>query len=338
MRHLIIGAGATLAEALNLGCTPEICPPLIKDFAQKTWEEFSPHPVLEAFLEKHNLDYDEEDPRLAFYEYENNGITNIEKFLEFAWLHRDKEWVVDNNKLPRGYISGLRITEHQPDRLKKPKQQKTSFWDDLMYSGIGIPISMLMGRCFLENGVGWKDLALSKLIATRLAPIDLVLNLNYDTVFELALEQLGMDFVYSPVQSNGRQIVVAKPHGSLNMVTNEKGFTFGQPEWLGTPQPAGFKSYSGIIPPIFNKNYTDHPIAKMIIRSIRKRSPQKIIMWGVGLTESDIGLASLYRNWSRQVSQVDVINPSTESAEKASDVFGCSARHFVSVEQWVAGK
>ena len=48
MRHLIIGAGATLAEALDHGCPPEFQPPLIRDFARKTWMNYSPHPVLEA--------------------------------------------------------------------------------------------------------------------------------------------------------------------------------------------------------------------------------------------------------------------------------------------------
>ena len=46
MRHLIIGAGATRAEALHQGCPPEYLPPLIRDFARKTWMNYAPHPSL----------------------------------------------------------------------------------------------------------------------------------------------------------------------------------------------------------------------------------------------------------------------------------------------------
>ena len=42
MKHLIIGAGATLAEALSMGISREQCPPLIRDFARKTWLNYAP--------------------------------------------------------------------------------------------------------------------------------------------------------------------------------------------------------------------------------------------------------------------------------------------------------
>jgi hypothetical protein len=53
--------------------------------------------------------------------------------------------------------------------------------------------------------------------------------------------KLGID------ELKNHQILICKPHGSLNMVSNEQSFTFGQPEWLGMPQAQGFKSYSGLI-------------------------------------------------------------------------------------------
>ena len=49
MKHLIVGAGATFAEALALGNPTEKCPPLIRDFARKTWENYTPHPYLEEY-------------------------------------------------------------------------------------------------------------------------------------------------------------------------------------------------------------------------------------------------------------------------------------------------
>ena len=56
VKHFIIGAGASLAEARALGNPPEFCPPLIRDFARKTWSNYTPHPVLEAYLR--DLGYD----------------------------------------------------------------------------------------------------------------------------------------------------------------------------------------------------------------------------------------------------------------------------------------
>lgn len=84
MRHLILGAGATLAEALHHGCPPECHPPLIRDFARKTWANYSPHPVLEAYLRELGHTELGDDPRELFFQLEAKEITNIEKFLEFA--------------------------------------------------------------------------------------------------------------------------------------------------------------------------------------------------------------------------------------------------------------
>ena len=54
---------------------------------------------------------------------------------------------------------------------------------------------------------------LSKSVAARLVVGDLVLNLNYDTVFELSLGQLGRPFVYSPNNADRDQLLVCKPGG-----------------------------------------------------------------------------------------------------------------------------
>jgi len=87
---------------------------------------------------------------------------------------------------------------------------------------------------------------------------DFVLNLNYDTTFEIALEQLRKPFAYAPNSPEQSELVVCKPHGSLNMVSNNYKFSFGQPTWLGTPEKPGFKSFSGLIPPRLNKRYDQH--------------------------------------------------------------------------------
>lgn len=191
-----------------------------------------------------------------------------------------------------------------------------------------------MLQCFFENGKGWKDLALSKRVAAVLVPGDLVLNLNYDTVFELALEQANRPFAYSPNVPKAEQILVCKPHGSLNMVSNERGFMFGQAEWLGMPQPNGYRSYSGLIPPWLNKNYSQHPIARMILEPAVGRAPEQIVMWGVGLTESDVDLTELYKAWTSRAREVEVINPSQGVSERVRALASCDVLHFSSVAEW----
>jgi hypothetical protein len=95
--------------------------------------------------------------------------------------------------------------------------------------------------------MGFRNLELTKSVATKYGSGDLVLNLNYDTVFEIALNQLVRPFVYAPKPKED-ELVVCKPHGSINLVTNETTFAFGQPEWWGIPEPQGFRSFLGFVP------------------------------------------------------------------------------------------
>jgi len=64
--------------------------------------------------------------------------------------------------------------------------------------------------------------------------------------------------------------------------------------------------------------------------------PQEIILWGVGLTQSDADLMSLYSGWSKKLELVEVINPSEEVARAAQRLFGCPVRHFTDIEDWAA--
>jgi hypothetical protein len=330
VKHLIVGAGATFAEARALGNPVEACPPLIRDFARKTWANYSPHPYLEVYLRQLGYEKLGDDPRLLFFELEEKGITHIERFMEFVWENRNSNFKVSEHP-PAGYISGLHIRGGGSSVIEKP----ATFWDDLLYNGIGNPLTFHMIQCFFENGVGWRSLNLTKSVASRFEPGDLVLNLNYDTTFELALEQLARPFAYAPGPANGNELLVCKPHGSLNMVTNDTGFTFGEPGWLGLPEPNGYRSYSGFMPPRLNKRYTQHPIAKMLLDSVRNRKPRQVAMWGVGLTDSDADLIALYSSWARRAGSVDIINPSEEVAQKAKALFRCEVRHYADVAQWL---
>jgi hypothetical protein len=118
------------------------------------------------------------------------------------------------------------------------------------------------------------------------------------------------------------------------MVVNDTRFAFGQPEWLGMPQPVGYRSYSGLIPPRLNKNYAQHPIAKMILAPAQDRRPDSIVLWGVGLTESDYDLINLYRRWSEHADMIDVINPDSDVAARARELFKREVRYFADISQW----
>jgi len=256
--------------------------------------------------------------------------------MEFAWENRDANFPVSETP-PAGFISGLRIRS-VGGSVGLNSDPPSTFWTDLQYHGIGNALTFYIIECFYENGVGWRDLGLTKSVAKHYGVGDLVLNLNYDTIFEIALGQLGCPFVYSPNKSETNKLIVCKPHGSLNLVTNDTGFTFGQPEWMGIPEPPGYNSFQGFIPPRLNKTYGQHPIAKITFDSIRGRHPKKFAMWGVGLTDSDADLLSLYRAWAQRSGSVDIINPSHDVAAKAEKLLDCRVRHFVDVPEWIGSR
>jgi hypothetical protein len=251
MKHLIVGAGATFAEALALGNPVEKCPPMIRDFVRKMWENYSPHPYLEEYLRRiGHPEFDPRDPRILFFELEDKGTTNVERFMEFVWENRNANFPVSETP-PAGYISGLHIRESGASYGPEGERPAT-FWDDLQYHGIGNALTFYLIQCFHENGVGLRSLELTKSVAAKYGGGDLILNLNYDTVFEIALGQIARPFAYAPNQPKEDELLLCKPHGSINLVTNDTAFTFGQPEWWGLPEPQGYRSFSGFVPPRLN--------------------------------------------------------------------------------------
>ncbi len=80
------------------------------DFAQKMWSNYTPHPVLEAYLNQLRHTELGHDPRELFYRLERDGHTKIDKFMEFAWVNRDYKFEIDSDQIPPGFISGLRIS------------------------------------------------------------------------------------------------------------------------------------------------------------------------------------------------------------------------------------
>jgi hypothetical protein len=43
MRLLVVGAGASYAQAEEAGLPEELRPPLMKNFAEKMWRDYNPH-------------------------------------------------------------------------------------------------------------------------------------------------------------------------------------------------------------------------------------------------------------------------------------------------------
>jgi len=330
MKHLIVGAGATLAEAIALGVPPEAWPPVIRDFARKTWADYSPSPVLDAFLKSVGLWEPREDTRVLFFELEAAGKTDIERYMAFAWRRRDA--VFDPGPdLPPGFVSGLRVTH-----AGAPPDPPGGHWEDLLYHGIGRPLADAQMTCFYQDAVGFRPLELSQRVARRFGAGDFILNLNYDTVFEIALQQLGRPFSYAPSRPNAGDLIVCKPHGSLNLVSNARGFKFGQPDLVYFLPPPGFQSFSGLVPPRLEKRYDQHPIAGAILTGAAERRPTGLTFWGIGLTESDHDLLSLYRAWASQARFVDVINPDPAVAATAKDLFPCPVRAYATLDAWDA--
>jgi hypothetical protein len=153
-----------------------------------------------------------------------------------------------------------------------------------------------------------------------LQPGDLVVNLNHDVVFDIAIEQSGRPFEYVPVVDSPSSIKMAKPHGSINLLVNrnEQSFYFCASSQIPGSHESGLESLSdSILPPRLNKAYQEHPISKAIIDPLFNIKPDTLTYWGVGLTESDIDLMNLYKSFCATAKSVEFINPNETIVEKA---------------------
>lgn len=316
VRVLVIGAGASVEEAQRVGLAEQFHPPLMKGFADKLWRHdsnsYRPNVLMRGYLEAHDY-LSKGDPTDTFVELERAGADriNVERFFEYAWRHRDE--------YPSQYM------EHGE-------------WGNLVYHGIASSLVFLL-RHFFENGVGWKPLSASQMVARHLSVGDLVVNLNYDTLFELGAKQTNRHFVYVPNKPSVDSLRIAKPHGSLNLIVNNGGFAFGQPEFIHMVLQPGedMGNLRGIVPPRFNKAYNQHPVARVIFDEIRGVSPTKLTFWGIGLSDSDADLTELYQRWAN-TAECEMINPNrkTESVARAQEILGAPVQHFLSIEDWLA--
>lgn len=310
MKHLIIGAGASVAEAIDLGLPEEMHPPVIGNFARKTWADYSPSPLLNSYLKEKGITELREEAEEIFYKLEAEGKANIEEFMEFLWKHRETNF---SFSLVNTTINSYR---------------------NFLHHGIGSAISLILINGFFENGKGFKTLKASAAMNSCLEPQDLVLNLNYDTLFEIGMRQTGKMICYSPKIPKENEFLICKPHGSLNLIEDETKATFGDPESIGMIAPSSSYNFY-FLPPCLNKSYDRHPLSKTILTPVIGRKPSRIIMWGIGLTESDRDLVEIYKSWAKTVKTIEVINPSSSAAEKISNVLEKPIQHFLSHKEWL---
>ena len=93
----------------------------------------------------------------------------------------------------------------------------------------------------------------------------------------------------------------------------------------------------GIVPPRFHKEYIQHPIAKIIFESVSNEKPDRLTLWGVGLTDSDTDLIDLYNSWAKNARSVVMINPNpdTTAVKRAEDLLNVNIDHLLNVEAWL---
>ena len=344
MRHIVVGAGASVAEGLELGLTLEQCPPLVSNFAAKLWSEFNPHPILDRFLSSRGYEVLNGDGRPLFYELERCADTrdtiNVERFFEFAWRHRNKDWSPDvssDGSLPKDYIGGFVVTNASGITVRRDLPRPNG-WQNLLLHGIGSPLQLVLLEGFFHIRFGWRPLRFAQSVGRMLSPGDAVLNLNYDTLFELGLQQASIPFSYAPRTARSNEVLICKPHGSLNLVVDEQRgrFSFEQPGWLGVPAPPGTISFSGLLPPRYNKSYSQVPVARSILAPLAESHPDAVSFWGVGLTTSDADLVDLYRTWMLDCKRVEVINPDDSVAFAAEKLLSRDVHHYQSIQSWLA--
>lgn len=180
-------------------------------------------------------------------------------------------------------------------------------------------------------------------VAEQLKSDDVVINLNYDIAFDLALKQAGKVICYAP-HFEKNTIHLIKPHGSINLYINykNKNWFFTEPD-----QTAGsvsidrgdegiFDPFGGIIPPRLNKNYKLHPMAKAILDTVRTYNPRVLTFWGIGLTESDIDLLSIYREAAKNAEAIEFINPDKSACRKTILLLEKEIKRFEKLDDWLS--
>lgn len=315
MKVIVIGAGASLEEAIRLGVAAQNRPPLINNFASTLWTTNLALPqslflYIQDYLHQNNHP-PQENLISQFIELEKNSTSsiNIERLFEFAWEHRND------------YYEGA--------------------WGDLLYGAIVNPlICLFANHGFFENGVGWRQFTANQTVAKHLNAGDLVVNLNYEPLFEMAAVQANCAFVYSPNTPKKSDFIVSKPHGSINLIVEPERFWFAEADIIGSVQAPNESEnfFRGIIPPRFNKSSEQHPISSVLFDAIKNFTPTSLTFWGVGFTGSDQDILRLYQSWGMDAHKIEIIhpNPNSQAINDAIALFNRQIDYYPNPEAWAS--
>ncbi|MEQ1742537.1 MAG: hypothetical protein ABL869_08580 [Candidatus Nitrotoga sp.] len=335
---LVVGAGASIQEYQQNGSGKPPGFPSVANFCGKLFQESH---VLQFATAKYlnSLAVPFDDYILKEYGRKKPGS----KKLKGGWRENSPLKVFKNKEAEDPETFNIeKLTEYIWQTTSKDDQQ---FWNSFIEWGIYQSLSIIQISNFLGEGTNYKQLRSGQLASSFLAPRDRILNLNYDTCFDIGLKQAVGAISYAPMELPDT-VIVHKPHGSLNLYINaERGvFSFCEPDQIpGTltyPDPEGgsWHPNMGIVPPRLSKSYSEHPIATAILSSLKGFSPKRLTFWGVGLTESDYDLSAIYRECVSSCEIVDFINPDAQACDRARSILDRDIRHHETLDDWYSSR
>lgn len=336
MRLLVVGAGASIEEQRRSGERAAQPFPTVQTFCSY-WDKASIIPLpticIARYLDANCIPYN----RAVLDLYEGRVDS-----LSAEHARNDPLQVIER-------VSRETPEQHNAERVYEfvwnEIANDSRCWATFVEHTVFIPVYLLQIQNFFENGKGWKELSASKMVCSWLTDKDRVINLNYDTVFDIALKQVGLRFSYSPFEQQGG-IRLYKPHGSLNFYFNDlhNELRAIEPDELpGTihyPDDRGgtWHPRATILPPRLNKKYHQHPVTRLILGDVKALVPEILTFWGIGLTDSDIELSRIYRFAATSAKRIEFINPDTRAFEKAHALLRKPITHFRTLEEWQSEK
>lgn len=334
-RLLIVGAGASVEECLVSGIDRDHPLPVMRNFANRLFNESSVlHRVIAAYLSAKGVAFDDaivqrleqgqtrkltsqqmsNSPMRTFQrlEAEDPSLHNVELLFEYVWQTHG-----DDGEL----------------------------WEELAWNSV---VTQLYNACITQfPGFGpassMHALLAGQAVARNLVPGDRIINLNYDTLFDLALQQAGRFAVYAPEPPARGSIRIYKPHGSLNFYAdrNTGDAFFADPSQmrgsvaLRDSSGRTWSPAAAIVPPRLGKSYSQHPAAAMILQGLNSFRPAIVTFWGVGLTSSDLDLLEIYRAACTNAVKLEFVNPDAQALEQAERLLCKPMHHFERLSDWL---